>query len=69
MQGKALGNGFYKIRIAIESKGKDKSGGARIITYVKVEFECVYLLAMYDKSEMGSITQKELNALFGQIPD
>ena len=69
MQGTALGNGFYNIRIAIESKGKDKSGGARIITYVKVEFECVYLLAMYDKSEMGSITQKELNALFGQIPD
>jgi len=35
-QGKHLGNHFYKIRLAITSKGKGKSGGARIITYVKV---------------------------------
>lgn len=34
--GTALGNGFYKIRLAIASKGKGKSGGARVITYVKV---------------------------------
>jgi len=34
IQGTSLGNGFYKIRISIGSKGKGKSGGARIITYV-----------------------------------
>lgn len=33
--GIALGNNFYKIRLAISSKGKGKSGGARVITYVK----------------------------------
>ena len=32
MQGAALGNNFYKIRMAISSKGKGKSGGARIIS-------------------------------------
>jgi hypothetical protein len=68
-QGTSLGNGFYKVRISIGSKGKGKSGGARIITYVKIELETVYLVAMYDKSEMGSISEKELNALFIQIPN
>ena len=32
-QGTDLGQGFRKIRLAIASKGKGKSGGARIITY------------------------------------
>ena len=35
-QGEALGNNFFKIRLAIASKGKGKSGGARIITFIKV---------------------------------
>jgi len=35
LQGKSLGNNFYKIRLAIASKGKGKSCGARIITYCK----------------------------------
>lgn len=34
-KGIALGNSFYKIRLAIASKGKGKTGGARVITYVK----------------------------------
>jgi mRNA-degrading endonuclease RelE of RelBE toxin-antitoxin system len=29
-----LGNSCYKIRLAIGSKGKGKSGGARVITYL-----------------------------------
>ncbi|MEZ4776026.1 MAG: hypothetical protein R3D00_22810 [Bacteroidia bacterium] len=35
-QGTELGNNFYKIRLAIASKGKGKSGGSRVITYVKI---------------------------------
>jgi mRNA-degrading endonuclease RelE of RelBE toxin-antitoxin system len=35
--GTPLGNNTYKIRIAIKSKGKGKSGGARVITYVVTE--------------------------------
>ena len=31
-QGTALGKNCYKIRLAIASKGKGKSGGARLIT-------------------------------------
>jgi hypothetical protein len=32
--GTALGNNTYKIRLAIKSKGKGRSGGARVITYI-----------------------------------
>ena len=34
MQGVIIGNNCYKIRLAISSKNKGKSGGARIITYL-----------------------------------
>jgi hypothetical protein len=44
-----LGNNFYKIRLAVSSKGKGKSGGARVITYVKLIRESVYLSTIYDK--------------------
>jgi hypothetical protein len=58
--GTSLGNSVFKIRMAIVSKGKGKSGGARVITFVKVISETVYLVSIYDKSEQESITDKEL---------
>jgi len=56
--GTPLGNNAYKIRIAIKSKGKGKSGGARVITYVISENQEIYLLTIYDKSEFDSIDDK-----------
>ena len=35
--GTSLGGGLYKIRVACETKGKGKSGGFRIITYLTEE--------------------------------
>jgi hypothetical protein len=67
-QGKALGNNFYKIRLSITSKGKGKSGGARIITYIKIVETTVFMTSIYDKSEKNSITDKELEQIFGMIP-
>jgi mRNA-degrading endonuclease RelE of RelBE toxin-antitoxin system len=58
--GQSLGNNCYKIRMAISSKNKGKSGGARVITYVKILDEIIYLLSIYDKSETDTITDKEL---------
>jgi mRNA-degrading endonuclease RelE of RelBE toxin-antitoxin system len=46
-----LGRSLYKIRLAIGSKGRGKSGGARVITYVILENESVYLISVYDKAE------------------
>jgi len=62
-QGKSLGKDCYKIRLAITSKGKGKSGGARVITCVKIISEKVFLLTIYDKSEKEDISDKELNEL------
>ena len=60
VQGKNLGNNCYKIRLAIASKGKGKSGGARVITYVQIVHTKVYLLSIYDKSEQSDIKEKDL---------
>lgn len=67
-QGVALGNNFYKIRMAITAKGKGKSGGARIISFVKIRANTVYLSYIYDKGEKESITNKELQQVFKLIP-
>jgi hypothetical protein len=67
-QGKSLGNNFYKIRLAIASKNKGKSGGARIIAYVKITATTVFLTSIYDKSEKSNITDKELETIFNLIP-
>jgi len=68
-QGKALGNHCFKIRIAIASKGKGKSGGGRIITNLAVTESTVYLLSIYDKSEKENLTDRELNELLQFIPE
>jgi mRNA-degrading endonuclease RelE of RelBE toxin-antitoxin system len=67
-QGKPLGNNFYKIRFAISSKNKGKSGGARIIAYVKITATTVFLTSIYDKGEKSTITDKELAIIFKLIP-
>jgi mRNA-degrading endonuclease RelE of RelBE toxin-antitoxin system len=58
-----LGNDIYKIRISISSKGKGKSGGARIMTFVVVKEETVYLFSIYNKGEKDSLSEKELKEL------
>ncbi len=45
-QGTNLGNNCYKIRIAIASKGKGKSGGARVITNFVIAEETVFLISI-----------------------
>lgn len=65
--GTSLGNNTYKIRIAIKSKGKGKSGGARVITYLISENEEVYLLSIYDKAEFDTIEDKTLKKIIENI--
>ena len=54
--GIVLGHNLFKIRLAIRSKGKGKSGGARVITYVITTNQEVLLTSIYDKSEISSIS-------------
>jgi len=63
----SLGNNFYKIRMAIKSKGRGKSGGARVITFVKIIDEKVFLTSIFDKSEKNSLTDKELDRIFKEL--
>ena len=68
-QGTSLGNHCFKIRLSIASKGKGKSGGARVITYIQVKETTVYLLSIFDKSEKENISDKDIRLLLDQIPD
>lgn len=54
--GTDLGMGYRKVRMAIKSKGKGKSGGARVITLDTLEYDgCLYLLFVYDKSDADRV--------------
>lgn len=65
--GTPLGNDPYKIRLAIKSKGKGKSGGGRVITYVVTDDKKVYLLPIYDKFEFDSIDDKTLRIIISSL--
>ena len=64
-----IGKNCYKIRLSIASKGKGKSGGARVITNVVVRKDTVYLLSIYDKSELEDISDSDIHHLLNKIPD
>lgn len=66
--GTAIGNHCYKIRMSVSSKGKGKSGGARVITYIMISDEIVYLISIFDKSEKENISDKELHKMLKEIP-
>ena|ERR1035437_8605004 len=75
--GTSLGNNCYKIRLKITSKGKGKSGGARIISLIETDVigeieinekeTIVNLISIYDKSEIENISNKELKDLVNQF--
>ena len=53
--------------MAIKSKNKGKSGGARVITLVKVTESTVMMLEIYDKSEKEDISDQESGRLLGGV--
>lgn len=58
LQGIELASGIRKIRLAIKSKGKGKSGGARVITFNLLTAEQdgqIVLLLLYDKEDASSV--------------
>jgi mRNA-degrading endonuclease RelE of RelBE toxin-antitoxin system len=66
-QGTAIGKQCYKIRLAIASKGKGKSGGARVITHVYIVRKTVYLLSIYDKSEQANIPDSVIASIISSL--
>jgi len=66
MLGDDLGGNTRKVRMAITSKNKGKSSGARIITcnvWVDIENTKIYLLTIYDKGEQDSMSKTEIEHL------
>jgi hypothetical protein len=55
--------------LAIASKGKGKSGGARVITHIVLTEKEVYLLTIYNKSEKEDLSIKELQELLAGLPE
>lgn len=65
--GESLGNNLFKIRINIRSKNKGKSGGGRVITWVKYEKNTIWLLTLYDKSALENISNHFLEELIRDL--
>ena len=64
--GDDLGNNTRKVRMAIASKGRGKSGGARVITctvLLDIQNTDIYLLAIYDKGEQDTISENAIKFL------
>ena len=70
LQGVDLGNGIRKVRMSISSKGRGKSGGARVITMnvnVDIEKMIIALLYIYDKSEMENVSDEFLQQIIQEM--
>lgn len=68
--GTSLGANLFKIRLASKDKGRGKSGGFRVITYLIYKTEKstdIYLITIFDKSEESSIDKIDLIKLVKQI--
>ncbi len=65
-QGTELSPGIRKIRMAIGSKGRGKSGGARVITLtylVNAQDGVVILLLIYDKADASNIKKNVVHKI------
>jgi len=54
-----LGNGFFKIRLKNSSIPVGKSGGFRVIYFLRTQ-EKIYLLEIYSKSDLENIYEHQL---------
>ena len=69
-QGVELVPGIRKVRVTIESKGKGKSGGARVITltyYVSEAEGKVHFLIIYDKSDADTVDVKVVQKYVAEL--
>lgn len=68
--GDDLGSGIRKVRMAIASKGKGKSGGARILTLnllLDTESMEITLLTIYDKGEVSNVKDDFIKYLISNL--
>lgn len=63
-----VGHDVYKVRLANPSAQKGKSGGFRVIYYVRLA-DRVVLLTIYAKSDQADISPKDIIALLDDLPN
>ena len=74
-QGVQITENAYKIRLAVKSKGRGKSGGLRVITYVYVKIQKddettrIYLLTIYDKSDTDNLSDNIIKEYIDEIQE
>ncbi|MGB3547660.1 MAG: addiction module toxin RelE [Saprospiraceae bacterium] len=74
-QGDKIAENIYKVRLAIKSKGRGKSGGARVINYLDIkiiedlEEVGIFILTIYDKSDAESISTNFVKKMIEEIKE
>lgn len=61
--GTHLGSGVYKARIGNSDKRSGKSSGYRMISYLKLIDNKLYLMYIYDKSDFENVSENDIDDL------
>lgn len=70
LQGAEITKDIRKIRLAIKSKGKGKSGGARVITFnilTDIRNGQVILLLLYDKEDASTVKTEVIKQIVREL--
>ena len=69
LQGTEIAPNIRKVRLTITSKGKGKSGGARVITLMAVSEDAgdVYLIDIYDKSDYDTVDVSVIKKMIADL--
>lgn len=67
-QGVEIHENIWKIRLNITSKGRGKSGGARLIVRIRIVMDELQLLYIYDKADLGNVSDSYLRDILKRMP-
>jgi len=58
-----LGKNIFKARIANKDAKRGKSGGYRLLSYLRLEEGRLILLYLYSKTDLANVTEEELDRI------
>jgi len=67
-QGVEIHEEIWKIRMNITSKGRGKSGGARVIIRVRIVMDELQLLYIYDNADFENVSDAYLRDILKRMP-
>jgi hypothetical protein len=66
-QGVEILEDIWKIRLNITSKGRGKSGGARVIVRIRIVADELQLLYIYDKADFENVSDSYLRDILKRM--